>query len=200
MLRIRIWIIISPSKKSKKNLDSYCFVTSFWLFIFENDIDVPSKSNKPKNFFFKFAFCWHRGKVNDENSRIRIRMAWIRGSRSGSTPNVMDPQHWKKGSRSTFVVILKHWSWSGSALKPVRTWNSVHNAHVPGLCVTYISLHLILYLVIWPGGEGVGGKTLSVTTVILCMQVVMPSNENSALGWLKSFFKCINIREFMMPE
>jgi hypothetical protein len=24
-----IWIILSPSKKSKKNLDSYCFVTSF---------------------------------------------------------------------------------------------------------------------------------------------------------------------------
>jgi hypothetical protein len=28
-LRIRIWILLSPSKKSKKNLDSYCFVTSF---------------------------------------------------------------------------------------------------------------------------------------------------------------------------
>ncbi len=25
----RIWILPSPSKKSKKNLDSYCFVTSF---------------------------------------------------------------------------------------------------------------------------------------------------------------------------
>jgi hypothetical protein len=32
----------SPSKKSKKNLDSYCLVTSFWLFIFENDVQVPS--------------------------------------------------------------------------------------------------------------------------------------------------------------
>ncbi len=35
------------SKKSKKNLDSYCFVTSFWLFIFKNDVlylqDVISK-------------------------------------------------------------------------------------------------------------------------------------------------------------
>jgi hypothetical protein len=28
-LRIRIWILLSPSKKSKKNLDSYCFATSF---------------------------------------------------------------------------------------------------------------------------------------------------------------------------
>ncbi len=28
-IRIRIWILLSPSKKSKKNLDSYCFVTFF---------------------------------------------------------------------------------------------------------------------------------------------------------------------------
>ncbi len=41
-IRIRIhwsevWIriLLSPSKNSKKNLDSYCFVTSFWLFFFE---------------------------------------------------------------------------------------------------------------------------------------------------------------------
>jgi hypothetical protein len=28
-------ILLSPNKNSKKNLDSYCFVTSFGLFIFE---------------------------------------------------------------------------------------------------------------------------------------------------------------------
>ncbi len=38
-------------QKSKKNLDSYCFVTCFWLFIFENDVQIPSKSNKQKNIF-----------------------------------------------------------------------------------------------------------------------------------------------------
>ncbi len=38
-------------QKCEKNLDSYCFVTSFWLFIFENDVNVPSKSNK--QLFFK---------------------------------------------------------------------------------------------------------------------------------------------------
>jgi hypothetical protein len=37
-------------QKSKKNLDSYCFATSFGLFIFENDVYLPSKSNKQKNF------------------------------------------------------------------------------------------------------------------------------------------------------
>jgi hypothetical protein len=34
-----------------KNLDSYCFVTSFGLFSFENYVNVPSKSNKQKRFF-----------------------------------------------------------------------------------------------------------------------------------------------------
>jgi hypothetical protein len=41
-----IRILPSPSKNSKKKLDSYCFGTSFSLFIFENDVNVPSKSNK----------------------------------------------------------------------------------------------------------------------------------------------------------
>jgi hypothetical protein len=27
-----------------------------------------------KNIFFKLVFCWHLRKVNDENSRIRIRI------------------------------------------------------------------------------------------------------------------------------
>ncbi len=32
---IRIRILLSSSKNSKKNIDSYCVVTSLWLFIFE---------------------------------------------------------------------------------------------------------------------------------------------------------------------
>jgi hypothetical protein len=36
-VRGTVWIriLLSASKNSKKNLDSYCFVTSFGLFIFE---------------------------------------------------------------------------------------------------------------------------------------------------------------------
>ncbi len=79
-IRIRIhqsqvWIRLSPGKKSKKNLDSYCFVISFWLFIFENDVHVRASvpyRNKQKKLLKKFVFSWHLGKVNDENSRIRI--------------------------------------------------------------------------------------------------------------------------------
>jgi hypothetical protein len=44
-------IIISSNKNSKKNLDSYCFVTSIGLLSLKNYVNVPSKSNKQKNFF-----------------------------------------------------------------------------------------------------------------------------------------------------
>jgi hypothetical protein len=47
------------SKNSKKNLDSYCFVTSFGIFIFGNDVNVPSKRNKQNKLFKKLVFCWH---------------------------------------------------------------------------------------------------------------------------------------------
>jgi hypothetical protein len=61
--------------------------------MFETDVNVPSKSNKQKNFFLNWFFV-DILEVKDENSRIRIRIrilirihlseAWIRGSRSGS--------------------------------------------------------------------------------------------------------------------
>ncbi len=38
------------AKNSKKNTDSYCFVTSLWLFIFEKLCKVASKSKKQKYF------------------------------------------------------------------------------------------------------------------------------------------------------
>jgi hypothetical protein len=86
-IRIRIWvrILLFASKNSKKNLNSYCFVTSFGLFIFENYVNVTFK--KQKNFFFNSFFAGNL-KVNGENRRIRIHWsdAWIRGSGSGFTP------------------------------------------------------------------------------------------------------------------
>ncbi len=100
-----VWIriLLSPSKKSKKNLDSYCFVTSFWLFILENDVRVPSRSNKQKNFFKKLVFCCHLGrsmtKIAGSGSASWSESGWI-GRRYGSADpdpdppqNVMDPQH-----------------------------------------------------------------------------------------------------------
>jgi hypothetical protein len=73
----------------KTLIDSYCFVTSFGFFIFENYVNVPLKSNKQKIFVKKKVFVGAL-KVNDENSRIQIRirtlfrihtkMSWIRNT------------------------------------------------------------------------------------------------------------------------
>jgi len=49
----------SGSKNSKKNLDSYYFVTLFDFLSLKNDINVASKSNKQKNCVEKFVFYWH---------------------------------------------------------------------------------------------------------------------------------------------
>ncbi len=48
---IRIRILLSASKNSKKNLDSYCFVTSFGLFIFEIWCKCTFKEISSKTFF-----------------------------------------------------------------------------------------------------------------------------------------------------
>jgi hypothetical protein len=61
------------AKKSKKNLDSYYFVTLFDFLSLKNDVNVPSKSNKQKKLCSKLVFAGIL-KVNDENSRIRIRI------------------------------------------------------------------------------------------------------------------------------
>jgi hypothetical protein len=43
-----IRILLSTCKNSKKNLDSYYFVTLFDFLSLKNDVKVPSKSNKQK--------------------------------------------------------------------------------------------------------------------------------------------------------
>jgi hypothetical protein len=45
-----IRILLSSNKKCKKNIDSYCFVTSLCLFSLKNDVNVPSKSNIQQKF------------------------------------------------------------------------------------------------------------------------------------------------------
>ena len=43
-----IRILLSSCKNSKKNLDSYYFVTLFDFLSLKNDVNVPSKTNKQK--------------------------------------------------------------------------------------------------------------------------------------------------------
>jgi hypothetical protein len=47
-LWIRIRILLSSCKNSKKNLGSYYFVTLFDFLSLKNDVNVASKSNKQK--------------------------------------------------------------------------------------------------------------------------------------------------------
>jgi hypothetical protein len=47
-IRIRIWILLSSCKNSKKNLDSYYFETLFDFLSLKKDVNLPSKSNKTK--------------------------------------------------------------------------------------------------------------------------------------------------------
>ncbi len=50
---------ISKQKySSKKNLDSYCFLTLLDLISTKNYVNVPSKSNKQKNFLQIISFYW----------------------------------------------------------------------------------------------------------------------------------------------
>jgi hypothetical protein len=46
---VGLWL---SGKNSKKNIDSYCFVFFYDFLSLENDVNVPSKSNKQKNVDF----------------------------------------------------------------------------------------------------------------------------------------------------
>ncbi len=79
-------ILLSLSKNSKKNLDSYCFVTSFGLFLFEKwcKCTVPSKSIViSRKTFFKLVFCW----------RLEGQWRKYQDPDPDSHQNVMDPEH-----------------------------------------------------------------------------------------------------------
>jgi hypothetical protein len=48
LVRIRIRILLSPTKSSKENLDSYCFVASLGPLSLKNYVSVASESNEQK--------------------------------------------------------------------------------------------------------------------------------------------------------
>jgi hypothetical protein len=49
-------ILLSSCKNSEKNLDSYYLVTLFDFLSLKNDVNVATKSNKQKIFFYKISF------------------------------------------------------------------------------------------------------------------------------------------------
>jgi hypothetical protein len=102
-IRLRIWILLSPSKKVRKTLIPTALWLLFWLFIFENDVQVLSKSNTQKNCLKNLFFVGILGRSMTKKAGS--------GSASGSgsisqrhgsadpdpdpdpPQNVMDPQH-----------------------------------------------------------------------------------------------------------
>jgi hypothetical protein len=75
-IRIRIlWaslsrsrILLSSSKNSKKNLYSFCFVTSLWLFILEKWCKCSSKSNKQNNSGLRIRINWLEARIPGSGS------------------------------------------------------------------------------------------------------------------------------------
>jgi hypothetical protein len=89
----QIWPGSGSSKNSKKNIDSYCFVTSLYDFLsLKNDVNVPSKSNKQKKLrkiIFLLTSC---------RSLTKIAGSGSISQRYGSADpdpykNCMNPQH-----------------------------------------------------------------------------------------------------------
>jgi hypothetical protein len=77
---VRLRILLSSCKNSKKNLDSYCFVNM--TFIFENwcKCNVPLQSNKQKNLEKNcFLLAFWRSRIR-RRSQIHSSEAWIRES------------------------------------------------------------------------------------------------------------------------
>ncbi len=73
---------LSSSKKCKKNLDSYCSVTSFWL-LFVKWYKCTSKSNSRKPFLLLVSWRSMTKTAGSGSGSIR---GMDPGSRSGSTP------------------------------------------------------------------------------------------------------------------
>ncbi len=99
---VRLRILISSSKNSKKNLDSHCFVTFFDFLPLKNNVNVASKSNKEKIIFTCHLEC-HRWKKQDPNPYpllevrirktgcyLRLRGAGIVSERHGVASNVVE--------------------------------------------------------------------------------------------------------------
>jgi hypothetical protein len=90
----RIRILLSASINSKKNIDFYHFVISFVLFIFENDVNVPSKSNKQKKPWKKNNFMFTSWRSLLKNAGSGSVSQRYESADPDPYQNFMDPQHW----------------------------------------------------------------------------------------------------------
>jgi hypothetical protein len=104
----RIWIRIllqyNQAKIVRKILIPIVCVTFYVFLSLKNDVTVPSKSNKPKNF------CGFFLKVTDENCRIRSR---IRNGTVSQRYGSLDPDPYQ------YVTDPQHWFWEKNYVGPL---------------------------------------------------------------------------------
>jgi len=91
----RIRILISSCQNSKKNLDSYYFVTLLTFLSLKSDVKIPSKSKKADKIVFK-SEAW------DPRIRINTKMLRIRNTDKKPVLRIRD---FKPGSRIRLFSI-----------------------------------------------------------------------------------------------
>ncbi len=118
----RIRLLLSSCKNSKKNLDSYYFVTLFDFLSLENYVNVPSNSNKQKKCFNKNCFL-----LASWRSMTKKAGSGSISQRHGSPDpdpdplqNVMDPEHcFKTWNSLLFSIFVDHFC-------PLGSWIRIH--------------------------------------------------------------------------
>ncbi len=101
-LRIRI---LPSTRKKRENPWLNYFVTSFWLFIFENWCKCTFKKYRNqhenlKKFYFLFGIL----SATDEKSQIQIHKSVEPYGSAAPNQNVTDPQYWIKNKFGVFIL------------------------------------------------------------------------------------------------
>jgi hypothetical protein len=96
---IRIQILPSTSKKIKKNLNFFCFVTSLWLFIFEKWCKCTFKSKRNKHWIQILLFLSWALKMPTNNKFVFLFITF-----KGTFTSVFQD---KKSWRCHIIVEIK---------------------------------------------------------------------------------------------
>jgi hypothetical protein len=107
-------IVLSSSKNSKKTLDSYCFVTSFGLFIGAGSVSLINGSGRPKNI------CILRIRIH--NTADIYGLVWFQGSEDACTGPTWSLPSWRKSSKTT----AKAFSHSRSGAEALSSRKQLH--------------------------------------------------------------------------
>jgi hypothetical protein len=180
-------VLLSSSRNTKKNIDSYCFVTSLWFLSLKNDVKVPLKSNKQKNLVDVL-------KVTDENSRIRIRtkISWIRNT----APNEICLFRIFFLQESTYLNIIVYQNDKDEAMK--KFWNeNNYLVNFQGfLAVVHVPVHLQIINIeerrraergepmsLYKREEGPNKTTSKNCCLFLFIPLTIPTSQISTSQW-----------------